>query len=699
MLGGPLVRDRHFFFVNYDGQRNTQPNLVFLNVPANVPGDALTQQALRQLEPLASSWERTQNQDTFLVKTDHQLTDNHRLTLRYNHQNFVGEGFENGGTQQSFETTGASKVYTRSFNTTVAGVLGSSVFNEIRAQWARDREPGEANSDNPQADVRQGGTLVLRIGRNFFSPRETTIERVQVADTLTWVQGAHKVKTGFDVQMDDILNHFPGNFSGVYVFQTLAGFATGVPNGAGDTFTQAFPGDGTSGPRTNPDLREYSLFAQDEWRASDALTVNLGLRYDVQKFAQPPVRNPDAQLAAAGIDTSVLNTDTNNIGPRLGVAWAPVGRRYVVRAGYGLFYGRTPSIMVGTAHSNNGINVQTITFSGAAGNPVPTYPNRFTSIPAGVTLPRPTIFVFDPDYENARTQQASTGFEWEWMPNTSLAVNYLFVKGDDLPRSTDINIGAATPVTFTVAGTGETLPHYQFAAGPFPNFTRVISFQSTAESRYNGITVELNRRFSQGYQYRVAYTLGKVEDTVPDATAVVPEGTDDRKFASNPANFDSDRAAGNNDQRHRFVGSVIYTTDVFASRFGGWMEDVLKDFTLSAIYTLQSGQPYSAYIATDINRDFNRFNDVAPGTTRNEFRFPKQISFDPRVARSIGLGGTRELTLIWEAFNLFNRANYNVVNQNLYTAVGTTLTGNPLFGQFTGQADPRIMQLAVKFSF
>ena len=699
VLGGPIVRDRHFFFANYDGQRNTQPNTVFLNVPANVPGDPLTQQGLAQLQPLAASWERTQNQDTFLIKTDHQLTDNHRLTLRYNHQNFIGEGLENSGTQLSFETTGASKVYTRSFNTTVASVLGSSLFNEAKVQWAKDREPGEANSENPQADVREGGTLVLRIGRNFFSPRETTVDRVQFADTVTWVRGAHKVKSGFDFQMDDILNFFPGNFSGVYVFQTLAAYARGRLTGTGDTFTQAFPGDGTSGPRTNPDIQEYSFFAQDEWRASDAVTVNLGLRYDLQKFAQPPVRNPSAQLAAAGIDTSVLNTDANNIGPRLGIAWAPVGRRYVVRAGYGLFYGRTPSIMVGTAHSNNGINVQTITFSGAADSPSPTYPNRFSSIPSGVTLPRPTIFAFDPDYQNARTQQASTGVEWEWMPNTSVGVNYLFVRGDDLPRSTDINIGAATPVTFTVAGSGESLQHYQFAPGPFTNFTRVISFQSTAESQYNGITLELNRRFSQGYQYRLAYTFGTVEDTVPDATAVVPEGADDRKFASNPADFEVDRAPGGADQRHRFVGSVIYTTDAFASRFSGWMEDVLRDWTLSAIYTMQSGQPYTAYVSTDINRDFNRFNDVAPGTTRNEFHLPRQASLDPRVARSIGFGGTRELTLIWEAFNLLNRANYNVVNNTLYTVSGTTLTANPLFGQRTGQADPRIMQLAVKFGF
>ena len=697
VLGGPIAKDKHFFFVNYDGQRNTQPNVVFLNPPASIPSDPLTQAGLAKLQPLANSWERTLNQDVFLVKTDHQLGDDHRVTLRYNHQNFTGGNFENGGAQQSLETTGASKVFTRSFNGTVASVLSSSLFNEARVQWAKDREPGEANSANPQADVRQGGNLVLRIGRNFFSPRETTIDRVQVADTMTWVHGAHKVKTGVDVQFDNILNYFPGNFSGAYVFQTLAAFATGVPAGATDTYTQAFAGNGTTGPTTHPDIQEYSVFAQDEWAASQSLTFHLGVRYDLQQFAQPPVRNPDPQLAAAGIDTSVLNTDTNNVGPRLGVAWAPVGKKYVVRAGYGIFYGRTPSIMVGTAHSNNGINVQTITFRGGAGDPVPTYPSTFAAIPSGVVLPKPTIFTFDPDYQNARTQQANTGIEWEVMPQTSVSINYLFVRGDDLPRSTDINIGAASPITFTTSD-GQTLPHYAFAPGPFSNFTRVVSFQSTAVSQYNGVTVEVNHRFSQGSQYRLAYTLGKVEDTVPDATAVVPEGSDDRKFASNPADFDADKAPGNNDQRHRFVASLVYTTDILADRHSGKVKTFLKDWTIGGIFTVQSGQPYSAYVSTDINRDANRFNDIAPGTTRNQFRLPASISLDPRVARNIPLGGA-QLQLIWEAFNLLNRPNYTVANNTLYNVSGTTLIKNTSFGQFTNQADPRIMQLAAKITF
>ncbi len=118
---------------------------------------------------------------------------------------------------------------------------------------------------------------------------------------------------------------------------------------------------------------------QDEWRPRSELTINMGLRYDLMKTAPPPVRNPDPQLAAADIDTSRLDADTNNWGPRLGVAWSPGNSgKYVARGGWGLFYGRTPSIMLGTAHSNNGINIVSLTFTG---DTVPKYPANFSEIP------------------------------------------------------------------------------------------------------------------------------------------------------------------------------------------------------------------------------------------------------------------------------------------------------------------------------
>jgi outer membrane receptor protein involved in Fe transport len=698
-LGGPIQRDRHFFFVNYDGQRNTQPNTVFLNVPASAPTDADTVAAINRLTPLAASYDQTRNQNVFLGKVDSQLSSVQRLSLRYNHQNFNGQNFENSGTQNSSQHTGASNVFTRTFNASLASVLGPSLFNEVRMQFARDGEPGEANSDLPEATVRQAGTTVLTIGRNSFSPRETTIKRWQAADTVTLARGPHKVKAGGDVQFDNILNFFPGNFFGVYSFQSLASFNRGAPNGANESYIQAFPGAGTSGGTTHPDIRETSLFAQDEWRVNEELTVNAGVRYDLQLFKQPQTRNPDPQLAAAGLDTSVMHRDKNNIGPRVGLAYSPAGGKYVLRGGYGIFYGRTTSIMVGTAHSNNGINVQTITFTG---NQVPTYPNTFASLPTGASAPRPTIFAFDPGFQNPRVQQASAGVEYQLMANTSISVNYLFVRGDQLPRSTDINIGASSDVTYSVAGTSQTLTYPRFAAGPFTNFARVIQFQSSAESQYNGLTLELNRRMTNHTQLRVAYTIGKVTDTVPDATAVVPgSSSDDAKYASNPANFETDRAVGNNDQRHRLVMSGVWDTNGIADAHEGMIRNVIGGWSFSAILTAQSGQPYSARVgAVDLNRDGNTRNDYAPGTTRNQYNLPTQVGFDPRVARTFAIG-TLRLTAIAEAFNLFNRANVTSVNNTLYAANTTTsvLTPQSAFGQTLAVGDPRIAQLAIKIAF
>ena len=697
-LGGPLRRNRDFFFANYDGQRNTTPNAVVLNLPANVPADPATTAGLDLLRAKGDSWERRLDQDVFLVKTDHSVGQNQRLSLRYNHQNFTGQGFENGGPTNALEHTGASIVRTRSFNAAFTSVISPQLFNELRVQVARDEEPGESNSENPEAVVQQGGVTVLTIGRNNFSPRETTIKRWQVADSLTWIRGAHKMKGGFDFQFDDILNRFPGFFSGSYTFRSLASFSGGRPNGTNEFYQQNFAGPGTTGANTNPNIQEYSFFVQDEWKPAAAVTVNLGLRYDLMKTAAPPVRNPDAQLAAADIDTSRLDADTNNWGPRLGLAWAPAGKDFVVRGGMGVFYGRTPSIMLGTAHSNNGINVVSLTFTG---NAVPTYPGKFDSIPTGGSAARPSIFYIDKDFENAKLTQANVAFEWEVLPDTTLTTTYLFVDGSHLPRSIDRNLGSLGSRTFTIADSGAQVAYPFFASAdrPFSNFQRVIAFESTAESRYNGLTVELNRRFAGHLLWRAAYTLGKVEDTVPDGTAVVPGGGDDAKFASNPADFETDRTVGSNDQRHRFVTSGVYDTNGLGEGKAGLLGVLVRNWSLSGILTAQSGQPYTARAGVvDLNGDGNTRNDNAPGTTRNQFVLPSLVTLDLRVARSVPVRGA-DVQLIWEAFNLFNRSNFNFVNTTLYSVSGTTLTRSTTFGRATGSAGERIMQLAVKLTF
>ena len=354
--------------------------------------------------------------------------------------------------------------------------------------------------------------------------------------------------------------------------------------------------------------------------------------------------------------------------------------------------------MLGTAHSNNGVNIVSLTFTGDA---VPTYPQRFDQIPSAGTAARPSIFYIDNDFQNSRLMQANTAFEWEFIQGTSLTVTYLFVDGNSLPRSIDRNIGTLGERTFIVADSGQVVPYHFFGADrPFANFQRVIAFESTAESRYNGITFEVNRRFARNLQFRAAYTLGKVEDTVPDATAVVPGNAgDDVKYASNPADFDADRTAGNNDQRHRFVLSGLYTTDGLGRNLEGVTGAVVRGWSLSGIFTAQSGQPYTARVgAVDLNGDGNTRNDLAPGTIRNQFHLDSVVTLDVRVARDIPLGHARA-QLIWEAFNLLNRDNINGVDTTYYSVTGATLTRSANFGRPLTSAGERIMQLALKVTF
>ena len=706
-LGGPILSDKLFFFANYDGQRNKTPNTVILNIPSGTPSDPDTIGGIAKLTALASNWNQQQNQDVYLFKADYDVASGQHVSVRYNRQNFTGVGFESSGSTVAFEHSGDSLVNTDTAAGSVASSFTPALFNELRGQWARDKEPGTANSSNPEALVNQGGSPVLTIGENFFSPRETTIKRWQIADTGTYLFGTNTLKGGFDYQHDNILNYFPGNFFGSYTFQSIASFNRGVPSGSGERYVQAFAGPGTTGPITNPNTRDISFFAQDEWRIHQNLTVNLGIRYDFQKIQQPSVLNTDPQLLAAGLNTDRIPEDHNNWGPRVGVAWTPgTTGRTVVHAGYGIFYGRTPAIMIGTAHSNNGINVQTLTFTGST---VPTYPSRFVTPPTGGTAAVPTILLFDPQFRNPMVHQASAGVEQALTNDMAIAVNYLYVRGRDLPRSTDVNLGAPSNVVVPIQGDGSTTVKQYIGPKPFSKFGRVIEFQSTAESRYNGLTVELNKRFSHNWQAKVAYTLSKVTDTKPDATAVVPQGSDDAKYASDPQDFGADDAPGDNDVRHRLVFSGLWNLDYAGGIKNPTLQWLLSGLTLSGVVSFQTGQPYSLAINGDLNNDGNTRNDRVPGTSRNSQRLPSLFSVDPRISKHLPMGPV-DLELIAEAFNVFNAKNVIGLQSIRYRYTGGQLVPNTTFltpcttGQgctaaIAASTGPRILQLAGKVSF
>src|SRR5262249_1948152 len=162
---------RLFFFFDYDGQRNTLPNTTFLGItpPSNPTPNQTT--ALNYLTARANSWIRTQNQNVYLGKVDWQLGSREMLSARYNAHRFTGDGFENGGPQNSSEHTGASDVTTDTLTGSLTSSISARFLNVVRAGYTRDNEPGLANSANPEGTVRQGSVTALVVGRNFFSPR------------------------------------------------------------------------------------------------------------------------------------------------------------------------------------------------------------------------------------------------------------------------------------------------------------------------------------------------------------------------------------------------------------------------------------------------------------------------------------------------------------------------------------------------
>src|SRR5216684_1972662 len=594
-IGGPVLKDRLFFFFDYDGQRNTTQNLILPVSGCAAPStDANVTAACTYLLARSASWTSGFNQDVYLGKADWHINSNELLTVRVNSQRFTGANLENSGSTNSLEHTGTATVTSDTISGQLTSTISHRFVNEFRAAYVRDNEPGQANSANPEASVFNGPQLQLTVGRNFFSPRFTNIKRGQFADVLTWIKGRHTVKFGGDFLTDAIANFFPGNFSGAYTFNSLRTFGCsllGTPcYGAGDQLVEAFGGTGTTGPTTHPDLSEYSGFIQDEWRITSSFTLNPGLRYDYEALAQPSVLNPIA--VQAGILTNRINKDKNNFGPRLGFAWTPTrfNKRIVVRGGYGIYYGRTPSILVVTAHSNNGLQVETLTYRGTS---IPVaYPNTVCGAPVanpscpppapgpGVpTPPPPTIFVFNSNYVEPYTQQASLGVEYQLAKDTALTVSYLGVRGVHLQRTRDINLAGEVPATIGIAGTATVLNYLRYPsptgtpptcpAGlflitltspcrPNGNFQRIEEVESNANSFYNGLIIQLNKRFGHNYQVLGSYTYGKVIDNAPDATSVVPfSGGDDAKMVSDPGNVRADRAAGINDQRHRFVLSGV----------------------------------------------------------------------------------------------------------------------------------------------
>jgi outer membrane receptor protein involved in Fe transport len=742
-LGGPVRRDRVFLFLAYDGQRSTAENLVRLNLPpgfhlsADPTTAAFQQRALDYLNPRATSWLRTFDQNIGFVKLDWRINPQHLLNGRWNGQRFTGGnlgdiGPQSPGQQGSLEHTGNSLSATDTLSISLTSSVSRSIVNSLLFAYVRSQEPGFANSPNPEANIFEGGQLVLTVGRRSVSPLEQDIDRLQTSDTVSIQHGRHLIQFGGEVLPNWITFFQTANFSGSFRFPSLGSFGRSLaaaPPSSPDLrqYTQAFSGDGSHGTSGSPDFVDYAGFVQDEWRLHPQLTLNLGVRYDLEAISKPVVRNPSPALASAGLDTSELRTDKNNFAPRLGLAWAPLHNGSLVfRAGYGLYYARTPSVLTGRAYSQNGITVQTRTLFGgtADASSIPSYPNNMcgppdlSGAPPNCAAPPlggagPLLQFFSPAYVQPYTQQGSLGFQVQLAQDWVLSASYLGVKGSHLQRWQDGNLGTPeSPASIGIAGTTESLSYQRFTLPrPIAGFGRILLLESSASSIYHALVLQIQRRYAHGFQLSGSYTLSKTIDDNPEPAAFNPPTTDNL-LLSDATNPRADRSLGADDQRHRFVLSGVW--EIRGERLHASSARMfLTGWELSGIFTAQNGLPYSGYVSGDLNNDGNTNNDRTPGLGRNTFRPPPSVSLDPRLTWNLPLTERVRLQTLAETFNVLNHGNITTVRTTQF-GVSTSLfvcgiaktpclvpqnAGLVAFGAPTATSGPRIIQLSMKLLF
>jgi hypothetical protein len=321
-----------------------------------------------------------------------------------------------------------------------------------------------------------------------------------VTNAVTLARGRHTVKVGGDVRRHDVSYRTGALTAGSYLFEDVESLNRGgLPLGTAQTFFESFVSSGDETAHVTPGSQDYSAFIQDTIRVGDRLTVDAGLRYERQVIESgPPLSD-----ALDGFDAAVATTpgaDTNDWAPRLGVAWS-LSRRVVAHVSYGVTFGSTPLGLVAAAQLHGSGALAPHTF-GSGDSPRPGFPTAFDSAPPGNL---PIVVVFDRAFERPRVHGGSAGLEWQWMPQTSLTLTYLHATGRHLPRAVERNVGAPVPLVFSDAVTGESLPAWRFSPGPFGGVSRLVAIESTGESTYNGLSVELRRDLSQGIHYRLAF--------------------------------------------------------------------------------------------------------------------------------------------------------------------------------------------------
>ena len=631
-LGGPIVRERTFLFGNFEQTRQNTAGVIAI-APASVALINKRLDAVNYPGQRLTTGEFPTSLDTtnFFIRLDHRFSSDDQLNVRYAFYDVASENARNAGALNAL-SRGAG-LFDRDHNLAINNLWTASAnqLHETRFQYTHsDLEAPVNDLIGPAVNI----SGVASFGTATFSPTGRGIDLFELTHNVTWTRGTHSLRFGADYLHNRVRIDFPGALQGVYTFRNLSDFLAGNYG----SFQQAF-GEAT----TNQDNPNFGIYAQDEWRLRPNLTLNAGVRYDAQFLAGP------------------VQTDTNNIVPRLGLAWNPFSNgKTVVRASYGVFYDRIPLRALSNALQRDGVIYRV-----AQVNPTilgaPVFPNVLLAFPAGILT---NITTIDPHIANSFAQQVSLQIEQQVSAKLSATIGYSRVRGEDLIMSRNLNVP-----------TDPALPNL---GRPDPTVANNNQFQSVGDSWYDGLTVAINQRPTRWATWRVSYTFSKALDTAGNFFFSTPQDNH---------NIAAEKGRSDNDQRHRLVvsGSLNSPTsaprNVFDHIWHGWM--------LSSIYSYSSALPFNILTGADNNRDTN-FNDRPAGIGRNTgVGFPYQ-SFDSRLSRTFAMGERWKLESMIEAFNLFNHRNDQLPN---------TTFGNPSFGKPNAVGDPRQLQLGLRVTF
>lgn len=629
--GGPIVRDRTFWFANVERTAQDRTGIVTI-APAAVTSINSVLDATGYRGPRISTGEFATGYHTtnLFGRVDQQARAGSHVALRYSFYDVGSPNARNAGGLN--DVSRGTRLDDRDQTVAVNHLwpLSAGAINEARAQWTRSRL-GAAVNDLTGPAVNISG--IATWGTATSSPTARDLDVVEALDTFTLQHGSHLLKVGGGVLYNRVDITFPGALQGVYAFSSLPNFQ----RGAYQTFTQAF--GAPSQFQSNPNA---GLFAQDEWRPRADVTINAGVRYDLQWLPEP------------------IHLDANNVSPRVGLAYAPGGGRTVVRASGGVFFDRIPLRATSNALQRDGSKYQTALLAfGQLG--APAFPGVLPTFPPGLLI---SISTINPEIEDAHSEQASVQLERALGRAASATIGYSYLRGHGIIMQRNVNVPTLTASQAAALGAPN-------LGRPNPRFGNISQYDSLGDSWFNGLTLSLATRPAAWGTARVSYTLSTALDDAGNAFFNTPQDN---------FNVLGDKGPSDNDQRHRLVWSGTVPAPAA--------------FHLGYVFSYATGAPFNPVTGSDRNND-TTVNDRPEGVGRNSARQPATSSFDLRLSRTFVLPRTHRIEAMVEAFNVFNHVNVVAVNNTF----GTGATPLPAFGRPTAAGDARQIQLGVRWSF